>query len=204
MQITKIESQKNPDRVNVYIDGSFSFGLYNELRYKYDLHKGKEIDKEFIEFILEKENLNKAINVALDYLTYRQRSEKEVFDKLNSKEYPDKLIYEAIDYLKSKGYINDREFARSFLQDKTNINKYGPIKIKNQLRLKGISNRIIDEIVDMDRDDEYQMSLELASKRISRYKNEERSAIYRKLGGYLQRRGFSYEVVNQVLRELVD
>jgi len=204
MQITKIESQKNPDRVNVYIDGSFSFGLDNELRYKYDLHKGKKIDNEFIEFILEKENLNNAINVALRYLTYRQRSEKEIFDKLNSKEYPDKLIYQAIDYLKSKGYINDREFARSFLQDKTNINKYGPIKIKNQLKLKGISNTIIDEIVDMDRDDEYQMSLELASKRISRYKNEERSAIYRKLGGYLQRRGFSYEVVNQVLKELVD
>src|SRR5699024_8866913 len=170
----------------------------------YDLHKGKKIDNEFIEFILEKENLNNAINVALRYLTYRQRSEKEIFDKLNSKEYPDKLIYQAIDYLKSKGYINDREFARSFLQDKTNINKYGPIKIKNQLKLKGISNTIIDEIVDMDRDDEYQMSLELASKRISRYKNEERSAIYRKLGGYLQRRGFSYEVVNQVLKELVD
>ena len=66
MKITRIESQKNINRVNIYIDNKFAFGLTDEIRYKYDLHTNKEIDEEFIEDVLKAEEQNKVINKALN------------------------------------------------------------------------------------------------------------------------------------------
>lgn len=205
IKITKIETQKrNLDRVNVYIDDSFAFGLYDEIRYKYGLKSNMEITKEFIEDILLEEEKNKVRNFTLNYLSYRARSEKEIRDHLTKKEYDENLIDLAINFCKDKGYIDDLSFAKSYVRDRVNLNKHGSYRIKYDLQKKGVSRDIIDKVVDLDSDEEYERALKLAEKKIYSYRNDDRNSKYRKLGGYLQRRGFPFPVVSKVLSEILD
>lgn len=202
MKITKIEGQKNIERVNIYIDREFAFGLTKEIQLKYGLYEGMEIDKRFIEEVLLEEEKLKAKNKALKFLSYRQRSEKEVVDKLKKEGFSQEIIDKTVEFLKGYNLIDDLNFAKNFVMDKSNINKYGPERIKYELYMKGIPESIINKSLE-DYDDEYSVALELARKKINSYKNDNKSAIYRKLGGFLQRRGFSYECILKVLRELV-
>ncbi|NLX62558.1 MAG: recombination regulator RecX [Tissierellia bacterium] len=202
MKITKIEAQKNIERVNIYIDGEFAFGLAKEIQLKYGLSEDMEIDKNFIDEVLLAEERLKAKDKALRFLSYRQRSYKEVLDKLKKEGFSQEIINSTMDFLKNYKLIDDLCFARNFMMDKSNINKYGPVRIKYELYNKGIPENIIDQVLE-EYDDEYSVALELAKKKIKSYKNDDKNAIYRKLGGFLQRRGFSYECISKILRELV-
>lgn len=205
MKITKIEQQKNnKERVNIYIDDKFAFGLMMEIKYKYDLQENMEIDEEYIQKVLREEELSKAKDQALKFLTYRQRSEKEIIDKLKKKGFEESIIDDTLNYLKKYKLVDDVEFAKAFMRDKINLNKFGPIRIKHELYKKGIDNNIIEKVLEEnDEEDEYNRALNLAKKKLPSYKNDDKNAIYRKLGGFLQRKGYSYDCIFKVLKELV-
>ena len=204
MIITRIEYQKkNINRVSIYIDNKFAFGLTDEIRYKYNLKVDDVIEQEFIDDILKAEELNKVIYNALNLLSYRQRSEKEIYDSLKRKGFDDANIDKAIEYLKSYKYLDDNAFATSFINDKKHLNKLGSTRIKYELIKKGVSKEIIETTLEIDSDEEYEVALELASKKINNYKGQDKNAIYRKLGGFLQRKGYPYDVVSKVLRNLL-
>lgn len=202
MIITKIEPQRNNKRVNIYIDGEFAFGILKEIQYKYKLWENTEIDRNYIEDILIAEQQAKANDYALRFISYRQRSKKEIQDKLTKEGFDNKFIENTIAYLESHRLIDDLEFAKSFARDKINLNKYGPQKIKYELYKKGISDEIIDEVLDED-DTEYTRALKLAKKKLPTYKKDDKNGKYRKLGGFLQRRGYSSDCVYKILKELV-
>lgn len=202
MRITRIEPQNNSERVNVYIDGEFAFGLMREIQYKYGLSEDMEVDREFIDEVLLEEEWLKAKDKALKFLSYRQRSQKEIEDKLKKEGFNDEIIEKTVDFLKSYNLIDDIAFAKNFMMDKSNINKYGPERIRYELYMRGISKDIIDEVLE-GYGDEYSIALDLAKKKIKSYKGNDRNAIYRKLGTFLQSKGFSYECISKVLRELV-
>lgn len=201
MKITDITPQKQNERENIYIDDKFAFGISAELRYKYDLYIGKEITDDFINDVLKAEEQNKVLNHAFNILSYGQKSKKDVYTKLMRKGYEEEFILKAIEYCEDRNYINDKLYAENFIKDKTNINKYGSNRIRYDLISKGVSKDIIDEVLDLDHDEEYERAIELAHKKMKSYKNDDKAAIYRKLGGFLQRRGYTYDVVSKVLRE---
>ncbi|HZK33295.1 MAG TPA: RecX family transcriptional regulator [Tissierellaceae bacterium] len=204
MKITKIEAQKRKGRVNIYVNDDFALGIDEEIMIKYNLKEDMKIDDDFMENILLAEEENKALNYALRLLSYRQRSEKEISDALKRKGYMNKHIENVIASCLDKNYLNDKDFARSFTNDKINLNKYGPERIKHELLLKGVSKTIIDEVVDYDRDEQYELAKEVANKKINSYKNDKKRDIYRKMSGFLQRRGFSYDIISKVVREILN
>lgn len=204
MKITSIEPQKNNnDRVNIYLDGKFAFGISIEILYKYSLEKDMEIDEEYIENVLKAEEKNRATNYALNLLNFKWRTEKEIRDKMLLKGYDEKIIQEAISYLKEQKLIDDKRFAEGFVKDKINFNKLGKYRLKNELYNKGISGDIVDEVLSENCDDELERAMELGRKKLPSYKNNDKNAIYRKLGGFLQRKGYSYDCISKVLRELL-
>lgn len=203
MKITRIEPQKNPNRVNIYIDNEFAFGLDVEIMYKHSLKADMNIDEHFLENILKAEELNKVINQALNLLSYRQRSEKEIFNSLKKKGNEEYYIEKAIEYCRNQNYLNDKSFAESFIKDKTNINKLGSQRIRYELISKGISKEIIEDVLQINNEDEYEMAKDLALKKLKSYKGQDNNSIYRKLGGFLQRRGYTYDIVSKVLREVL-
>lgn len=203
MRITKIEPQKNKNRLNIFIDDKFALSLDDEVAYKYKLELDMEIDDDFIEKILIAEEEKKAINYALRLLSIRPRSEKEIRDALKRRGYNENIIENTINLCKEKDYINDREFAETFIRDKINFSKYGPERIKYELKLKGISDDIINRVLRINRDEQYEMALELGKKRLRLYRDDSKDAKYRKLNNFLQRKGYSYDVISKVLKELL-
>lgn len=203
MIITSIEPQRTKNRVNIFVDNVFSIGIDEELRYKFNLSIGMEIDDDFIKEVLQAEELNKVKNYALRQLSYRQRSEKELYTALKRKDFDESLIENVMNYCRENKYLDDRAFAQAFIADKLNLNKYGPERIKYELLMKGVSKEIIHRYLVMDSQEEYELAFDIGKKRLSYYKNEDRNKIYRKLTGFLQRKGYSYDVVAKVVKNLL-
>lgn len=207
MIITKIEVQKkNPKRVSVYIDGSFAFGVDSDVAYIYGLKEGIEISKEWIDFVVKKEEQLRAKNYALTLLSYRARTEKEIVERMRKKGYEQSDIEEVVNYLKQEGYINDKTFAEMYIKDKSEIHKYGQNRIKTELYKKGISKELVNNLIKkiLNSDEEYEKAKELAMKKIKSYHKDSKQAQYRKLSGFLARKGYSYDVISKVLKEIIN
>lgn len=204
-KITDIEIQKrNKDRVNIYLDNSFAFGLTNEIRYKFDLQIHQELEESFIEDVIKAEEQTKVTTAALNLISYRQRSIKEIYDKLKEKGFEESFIHKSIEYCKELNYLNDKHFAQSFINDKQNLNRFGSKRIKYELIKKGISKNIIEEQLNIDPDEEYEIALVLAERKMNSYKNDDRNSTYRKLSGFLLRKGYPYDVVKKVLNMVLE
>ncbi|MBU5257031.1 regulatory protein RecX [Tissierella praeacuta] len=203
MKITSIEPQRNKNRVNIYVDNIFSIGIDEELRYKYKLEIGMEVNDAFIKEVLEAEERNKVLNHALNLLSYRQRSENEIYTALKRKGFEDSHIEYAMNYCRENRYLDDKDFAQSFIKDKTNLNKLGPKRIRYELILKGISKDIIDELLIVDYEEQYEIAMEIALKKLKSYKNDDYNSIYRKLSGFLQRKGYSYDIISKVVKDIL-
>lgn len=201
MKITSIEPQRNENRVNIYVDDLFTIGIDIELKFKHKLEVGMEVDDDFIKEVLKSEEQNKVTNQALNLLSFRQRSEKEIYNALKRKGYEEFYIERAIDYCREQKYLDDRSFAKAFIKDKLNLNKLGEQRIKYELLRKGVSQDIIDDVLILDRDDQYEAALELARKKLPSYRRDDNKAAYRKLSGFLQRKGYNFDIVSRVVRE---
>lgn len=206
-EITKIEIQKrNKDRYSIYIDGDYSFGVYENVLIKYGLRKGMKIEEDFLEDVLKKEEQECANGYALKLLNFKMRTTEEIRRRMREKEYTDDIIDNTIDYLNYLNYLDDEDYARKFISDKSNLKNMGKERIKRELYMKGIDSEVIsNEIEDIvDDDEEYEKAKEIAIKKLeTTYKNDDKNARYRKLGGLLQRRGYSMNVVMPLLKELL-
>lgn len=206
-EITKIEIQKkNKDRYSIYIDGEYSFGVYENVLIKYGLRKGMKIEEDFLEDVLKKEEQECANNYALRLLNFKMRTSNEIKQRMREKEYSDEVIEKTIDYLYYLNYLDDREYAQKFIKDKSNLKKMGKERIKRELYAKGVDDEIIKEEIEniVDEEDEYETAMELAIKKLeTTYRNDDKNARYRKLGGFLQRRGYSMGMVMKILKEIL-
>ena len=203
-EITKIETQKkNNARVSIFIDGEFSFGVYYNTLIKFDLVVGLELtDKEIEEIIIDDEYV-KCFNSALNYISYQERTIKEVKNKLISKEYSKITIDKAIEELLKLNYLNDFEYAKRFIELK--IKKMGTQKIKYLLIEKGIDEKIFDFLLmNYSEDQQYEIALLIASKKNNQYTNISYQKRYSRLSGLLNRKGYSYSIVNRVLSEILE
>ena len=203
--ITKIEAQKrSKDRVNIYVDEEYFMAVYAELVYTHSLKKGMEIDKESLESLLHDEMYMKAKNKALSVLSKSDQSEKKLREKLLN-DYDENIVEEVIEFLKGYKLINDNLLAEKIVHDNMNLSKFGKNKIKQNLYNKGISaSDIQDAISQIDPDEEYENAKYLAEKRLKRLKGEDKNKINQKIYQHLAYKGFSYDIIKRVLRELLN
>lgn len=203
-RITKIEPQKkNPKRRSVFLDERFAFGLDEEVVYKYGLKTGQELEQKEIDKIIQSETKKEAKDVALKFLSYRMRSEKELRDKLRKKEFAQSLIDEVIKDLKGVNLIDDFEFASAFVRDRISNSPRGRILLKQELWKKGIKKEIVEKVLReyfKGEEKELVLAKELLQKRKKRYEGLDENVAKRRLMSFLLRRGFSYDIVKQVLR----
>jgi len=201
--VTRIEVQKrNPKRRSVFIDGEFAFGLDEEVLYKSGLKKGESIPQQRIEEITEEERKKEAKDVALKFLSFRRRTEKQVKEKLKEKEFDEKIIEATIDKLKEFDLINDLEFATCWVKDRLAYKPRGKKLLKQELWKKGIKKEIIEQVTEELCRDEDKSALELVEKIKKRYKNLEPKVAKRRMYSLLLRRGFSYETTQKALSQM--
>ena len=137
--ITKISRQKNnPERYNIYLNEEYAFAVDEGTLIKFGLTKGKTLEQFDIDEIVYEDEIAKAFNKALNYLSYQMRSEQEVRKKLLAAEYGEAVVEEAIRKLEKLGFLNDESYSKALLETKKRTAKKGPRAIKQDLIKKGI------------------------------------------------------------------
>jgi regulatory protein len=106
-------------RVNVFIDGKFSFALALELALDYGLRPKFVITSALLEEMLRRDGDARAYARALNHLSYRVRSTKEIHDKLLKDEFPDVVIQRVLERLAKEGQLNDENFAAMWVENRT-------------------------------------------------------------------------------------
>jgi regulatory protein len=139
-----------------------------------------------------------AISKSLKFLSFRPRSEKEVREFLKKKGFLSPTIEPTIERLTELKFLNDEDFARWWTEQRQKSRGRGKIVIKQELAQKGIERVTVDETLG-DAQDDYKTAKEVFEKYKHRYVGMEFNEYYRKAGGFLQRRGFSWDVVKKIL-----
>lgn len=197
--ITSVKIQeKDKNRCNVMVDGEFSFSLSIDLIIKYGIKKDVDIINLPIDEIKKEDSKIYALNLAVKYVSKALKTKKQVVTYLNNKGFDYDVISFVVDKLKEYNYINDEEYAKRYLETKSNSE--GKRLSDYKLMMKGIKKTDIDsarENVDID---SKESAFLIAQKKI---KNKEitvenLSKVYR----YLVGKGFSYEEANFAISKL--
>ncbi len=202
--ITKIEAQKKTkNRVNVYINDEFAFGCSAELIYYHNLSKGKEIEPEELEEIIDEDNFISGKSLGLKYVESSLKTVFQVKEYLIKKEFSESVADRVIDFLKGYGFLNDEYYTNAYV--KQYIGSQGKGNIKYKLQQKGISKEIIDNTLkDISYEDEERAALKLAGKRAAILCGKENDIrkIKSKLSTFLVSKGYNFEIINSVLGQL--
>lgn len=187
---------KNPNRVNVFVDGKFSFSLDIAQVVDLGVKVGIKLSAEKLDELKKASEFGKLYQRALEWALVRPRSEKEVRDYLYKKVFEKKLDKNYIDLivvrLKEKKYLDDTVFAKYYVENRFVKKGISRRRLSLELMKKGVAKEIIAEVLD-GRNDEEEI-LKMIAKKRARYDDE-------KLISYLCRQGFSFELVQNLVRD---
>lgn len=147
--------------------------------------------------------LQRAKNYAFLLLKFRLRSEKEIYHRLKKKKFPEGIIQETLFFLRDKKFIDDNFFAKTWIESRLK-KPLGLRRIREELKLKGLDKEIIDsQLSEIKKSySEEESATKIAQQRLNKLKGIEpikaKSRVYR----YLLRRGFSPEIVIDVVNQL--
>ncbi|MBD1379652.1 recombination regulator RecX [Metabacillus arenae] len=202
--ITKITTQKkNSERFNIYLDDKYAFSVDQDIFIKYSLQKGKELDELDMFEIQYGDDVKKAFNIAVNYLSYRMRAIREVMDYLRQKEIDDAVIQEVIHKLKEYNYVNDSEFANSYVRTQFQSNRKGPELIRKELVTKGIDVNEIEEALSLySEEQQIDAALSTAEKVVKKENRLSTTERRQKIEQTLARKGFPFSIIHIVLEEI--
>ncbi|MCL2351794.1 MAG: recombination regulator RecX [Firmicutes bacterium] len=205
MTITGLEPQKHRQgRVSVFIDGRFAFGMDEADALGFGLAENEEISKERLDHILREAVLAGAKNEALRLVALRARTEAEIRGRLSG-DYPAGVVVRVVKFLKSYGYIDDRAYARDFLEYGRGGRHFGLARIRFELRRRGVADGVIDEAVSglkADGDGETEAALAALESRLRGAEFPQGRKERNRLRGYLARKGFSGETIREVFERM--
>ena len=198
-KITRLTVQKkNPDRVNVYLDGTFAFGLYMDTAAW--LEVGQILSDEKIHELQSTDRKREIIVKALEFISYKPRTVGETKKKLREAGFEDDIIADAVKELKKDGLLNDARYARQWVEERQMLRPRSRRVLEMELRRKGISDTLIQRTVE-DVDD-YASAYEIASNRLYKYNGLSEFDFRRKLRAYLSGKGYTYDVISEVGEKL--
>jgi regulatory protein len=153
--------------------------------------------------------LESAKMLAVNYIDYAPRTIAEVRRRLSRAEYDEETIEVVIADLVRAELLDDSKFSADWIESRARAKKLGRTRLASELRQKGISREDTDlALQGLDAESELKAALDLARKRLSRDEIEawstaaERAAGKRRLAGYLQRRGYNWEIIEQVFARI--
>lgn len=192
MRISKVSpAVKTAGRYNIYVDGKYSFSLDELQLVQNGLHSGLEISEAQLEQLKSESDFGKNYIRAVDLISRRLRSEREIRDYAFRKQWTKSNTERVVERLKARGYLNDRRFAELFFSNRHQSGRYSLKRIRLDLVKKGISSDIIDDLCRANGDSA--ALLKLINKRINKYDDEN------KLIAYLARNGFRYDDIKAAL-----
>lgn len=202
MVVTKIEAVTKA-KYKIYIEEQFAFVLYKGELSHYHIREGGEISSDTCRKIREEVLLKRAKLRALHLLNDMGRTESQLKTKLKQNGYPEDIAAEAMDYVKSFGYINDLNYAVSFIDSRKD--RKSKRELQMQLRNKGVPEEVIEQAFGeaYEKEDPKKAIRKILLKR--RYDPETATDAERqKTMAYLVRKGFAYEDVRHVIQGVIE
>lgn len=202
--ITKItQGKKNPERYNIFLEEKFAFSVDETVLVRYQLTKGKELDQWTIEEINFEDEVRKAFNKSLDFLSFRMRSENEVRQKLKDKEYGEAVIDEAIKKLYTLNFLDDRAFSEALMRTQMKSAKKGPKAIQQDMQKKGIDKQVQKDVLASYSDEEQlELAKGIAEKIADKEQTKTPRQIEQKISDTLMRKGYSYALIKLAVADL--
>jgi regulatory protein len=203
--ITALKEQlKNKDRVRVFLDGEYAFGLSKKLAYQ--LEQGQRLSNREIASLKVRDVEESHYQRVLRLFSRRPRSEHEIRQYLEGRDVDVQAQNAIVHRLLEAKLLDDAAFARTWVENRDAFRPRSSFALKMELRKKGIAEEIISDVL-IDHDDE-RAAYRAAAKAARRWQEADQETFHQRVGAYLARRGFRYEtihpVVSQVWREITN
>ena len=201
MFVTAIKPQKKgKNRLELFLDGESSLVLSPIVLEEAGVYAGQDLSSAEIEKLQKDDQAYGAMERARCYLTNRPRSEFEIRTRLKRYGYQDDIITLTLDRLRSDGMIDDESFAAFWKQNRLDFNSRSAYLIAQELKQKGIAPEIIEEAIKGidDKAEAYRAGYRKSKSLLTKDRHE----FHRKLGAFLYRRGFNYEVIGPMVDRL--
>lgn len=193
--ITDLKQSRNRNRINVYIDGEYSFGLARILTD--ELRINQALSYEQIEGLRRRDMEETSYRRALRLISRRPRSEYELRVKFDQKQVPPEVQDAVLIRLRELDLVDDMAFAEAWVENRRVFRPRSALALRAELRKKGVSPEVIEAALE-DHDDEY-AGYQAAVKAARRWKGLGWSEFQQHVGAYLVRRGFSYSIIHPVV-----
>ena len=203
LSISAIEPQKKKkDRYNIYSDGEYICSLGADSIVVFGIKEGMQISEAELKRAVNADNTQYAFDSAVNLLSFKMRTKKEMKDKLTEKKIDEDAIDKAIEKLESYGYIDDIKYASLFVESAVSEANYGKKVVEYKLKQRGISDEISARAMQIYTDE---AEIEIAQRHYealyAKYIKEEKNKRRTKIYSNLLRRGFSYDVISSVISE---
>lgn len=200
-KVTALNRQKrNIKRINVHLDGEYAFALPEIEAAR--LRIGQWLDDNEIAALQQTDERERAHQQAHNLLSYRPRSSVEIRRNLEGKGYSTETIEQTLERLEAVGLVDDLDFARYWIEQRRDFKPRGAAMLRHELRQKGISPAVVEEVVNTV--DEEELAWRAARAWVGRKRDLGPEELKQKLSAYLVRRGFAYSVVRETLNRLED
>lgn len=204
--VTDMQVQKKiPERVSVFVEGEFAFGLHRDVVRQFGLERGSHVSASTALAALRADSAHRAFGVALNLLSYRARTEFEIRQRLDRKGFHQEVVDEAVRRLLEHAYVDDRSFAREYAGARVASKGDGLFRIRANLLRRGIPGAIVDQVISELQPgvDWLEVAREQGRKRWDRLgETEDSRRRKKKLLDYLVRKGFEYSIARRVAAEL--
>ena len=194
--ITSLEPQKrSKDRINVYLDDVFAFGLAVLIAAR--LHVGMWLSDVEIEALRTADEAERAHERALNFLSYRPRSEAELRHYLLEHDFSEMTVDDVLYRLSRVDLVDDDAFARYWVENRAQFRPKGKRILVQELRQKGIASCAIESaLADYD---ERAAAEQVAVEQARRLSNLPPDLFRRRLWERMARRGFSSDIIREIL-----
>ncbi len=213
MIVSKIEYQKkDPNRVNLYIDGDFFCGISLDTLASENLYEGLDISEEVLDRLLQRDLKSRFLTRVSEYLSHSPKTEFQVYRYLKNLKFKkkntwfkedinidwDKFFDEIVSKLREYKYIDDESFARSFVQSRMRNKPRGRSVLIGELMAKGVSKEIAETVCGEEIVDELEL---LKSTFEKKYRGKNFDIKDSKMVSFLQRKGFSWDLIERFNRD---
>jgi regulatory protein len=187
--------QRNPQRVNVYLDGEFAFGLARITAAW--LNIGQVLSAEKVAQLQAEDAREAAYQQALRLLSYRPRASAEVRRNLVKHSVPAEVIEDVLARLQRASLLDDSRFAQAWVENRSEFRPRGRRALVAEMRQRGLDDEAIQQA--LAEVDEEGLADQAASKQSRKLAGLDETAFKHKLSGFLARRGFGYAVIRDTV-----
>lgn len=198
--VTGLKQNRNNTRTRLYLDGKYSCTLLSEITKERDIRPGSFIDDDDLKNLRLADSERRCFNSACHLLDYRPRSEHEIRHRLTTRGFDNETIEVVCRRLKNAGLLDDVAFARFWADNRRSFRPQSVYLTRRELRQKGLAESIIREAASEDND--FDNACRAAAGRLSRLAGLDYITFRRRLGAFLQRRGFGYGVIKPVVEKM--